>query len=148
MNSHAERRTGDAQSTKAASEAKQGESRLLGFAKASTEAVEAAFKRDTVGLQTKEQFTSIKANIEKQVQAEQDLRQKAAEECVWPCFFASPRSTLKTSRQTVRQRRATGVCMWCVRMSVYLTRQRVRSAVPPNENTYSPRGLAGEYDEQ
>lgn len=67
-------------STKAASEAKAGHNSLLGFAKASTEAVEAAFKRDTVGLQTREQFQTIKANIEKQVQQEKDDAQIAKEE--------------------------------------------------------------------
>jgi hypothetical protein len=51
--------------------------------------VEAAFKRDTVGLQTREQFQTIKANIEKQVQQEKDDAQIAKEECV-PPSLATP----------------------------------------------------------
>ena len=51
--------------------------------------MEAAFKRDTVGLQTREQFQTIKANIEKQVQQEKDDAQIAKEECV-PPSLATP----------------------------------------------------------
>mmetsp|Transcript_1967 Transcript_1967/g.3657 ORF Transcript_1967/g.3657 Transcript_1967/m.3657 type:complete len:330 (+) Transcript_1967:119-1108(+) len=65
---------------KAQKEASASASRLLGFAKARSEVVEAAFKRDTVGLQTKEQFTEKKNNIEKQVEQEQELRRRATEE--------------------------------------------------------------------
>jgi len=61
-------------------ETKAGELTLLGFKKSRTEVVEAAFKRETVGLQTASQFTEKKNNIEKEVQQEQELRRRCAEE--------------------------------------------------------------------
>jgi protein FAM50 len=45
-----------AQALKAGSSSREGVSRLVGFASSNVEFVEHAFKQDTVGLQTKEQF--------------------------------------------------------------------------------------------
>jgi hypothetical protein len=45
-----------AQALKAGSSAREGASRLVGFASSNVEFVEHAFKQDTVGLQTKAQF--------------------------------------------------------------------------------------------
>ena len=44
------------QALKASSSAREGVSRLVGFASSNVEYVEHAFKQDTVGLQTKAQF--------------------------------------------------------------------------------------------
>ena len=55
-------------------------SEQVGFAASTTEAVEAAFKADTVGLQTREQFAEKRANIEKELAREKEQRQLAAED--------------------------------------------------------------------
>ncbi|KAK3277132.1 hypothetical protein CYMTET_14839, partial [Cymbomonas tetramitiformis] len=54
--------------------------RLLSFGASSTEVVEHAFKKETVGLQTKAQFTEKRANIEKELEKERKLRERCAEE--------------------------------------------------------------------
>eukprot|EP00227_Mantoniella_beaufortii_P021333 CAMPEP_0197584382 /NCGR_PEP_ID=MMETSP1326-20131121/7020_1 /TAXON_ID=1155430 /ORGANISM="Genus nov. species nov., Strain RCC2288" /LENGTH=345 /DNA_ID=CAMNT_0043148743 /DNA_START=247 /DNA_END=1284 /DNA_ORIENTATION=- len=54
-------------------------SRIVNFATGKTDVVENAFKAESVGLQTKEQFTEKKNNIEKELEEEARLRKKAAE---------------------------------------------------------------------
>ena len=63
-----------------AASAREGGSRLVGFAASATEYAEHVFKQDTVGLQTKEQFTEKRANVERELEAQKAQKARASEE--------------------------------------------------------------------
>lgn len=69
----------EAEKTKETLAAESARSRILSFSASKSEAIENAFKAESVGLQTKEQFAEKRANIEKELEEEAKLRAKAAE---------------------------------------------------------------------
>lgn len=54
-------------------------SHIVNFSASKSEVIENAFKAESVGLQTREQFSEKRANIEKELEEEAKLRAKAAE---------------------------------------------------------------------
>ena len=70
------KQSSEAQRTKEALAAETGKSHIVNFASSKSEAIENAFKQESVGLQTKEQFAEKRANIERELEAE--ARAKAA----------------------------------------------------------------------
>jgi protein FAM50 len=71
--------SGEAEKAKEALAADAARSHIVNFSASKNEVIENAFKAESVGLQTREQFSEKRANIEKELEAEAKLRAKAAE---------------------------------------------------------------------
>ena len=72
----------EAEKAKEALAADASKSHIVNFASSRTEAIESAFKAESVGLQTKEQFAEKRANIERELEAEAKARAAADEDRV------------------------------------------------------------------
>ena len=67
-----------AERVKAELAAESSKSRIVNFSAGNSEVIENAFKQESVGLQTKEQFVEKRANIERELEEERAKAEKAA----------------------------------------------------------------------
>ena len=67
-----------AERVKAELAAESSKSRIVNFSAGNSEVIENAFKQESVGLQTKEQFVEKRANIERELEEERAKTEKAA----------------------------------------------------------------------
>lgn len=89
------------QALRASTAAREGASRLVGFASSNVEYVEHAFKRDTVGLQTKEQFAE---KARRRGAARARLRRRVARRCsARSCVPRSPRRARHPQRANIEK---------------------------------------------